>query len=38
VLINETTKIDLSKQAKGVYLIKGISVNGTGISKKIIIE
>jgi photosystem II stability/assembly factor-like uncharacterized protein len=38
VLINETTKIDLSKQAKGVYLIQGISDNGTGISKKIIIE
>jgi photosystem II stability/assembly factor-like uncharacterized protein len=38
VLTNETTKIDLKEEAKGIYLIKGITDNGTVTSKKIIIQ
>lgn len=38
MLLNETMKIDLSKQSKGIYFLKAISDDGTVTNKKVIIQ
>ncbi|HET6226185.1 MAG TPA: T9SS type A sorting domain-containing protein, partial [Bacteroidia bacterium] len=37
-LVQETTEVNLSQQAKGLYIIKATAANGATVSKKITIQ